>query len=142
MKRSASGEVASASAKKQKTTPLAAYQQAQEHLRAHMARQVRPAVIYHQQSLLPAHYPSAQDVMLKAVHMQCSCLAISSSCLHRGHCRLVAQTRHSNHQVTFHLCLPAPHDTCMWAKLLCFYSTSLSSSSSSSISACAGFTAC
>ncbi len=40
IKRSASGEAASASAKKQKTTPLATYQQAQEHLRAQMARQV------------------------------------------------------------------------------------------------------
>ncbi|DBA81783.1 TPA: hypothetical protein ACH3X1_007513 [Trebouxia sp. C0004] len=39
IKRSASGEAASASAKKQKTTPLATYQQAQEHLRAQTARQ-------------------------------------------------------------------------------------------------------
>ncbi|KAL0051202.1 hypothetical protein WJX82_003707 [Trebouxia sp. C0006] len=39
IKRSASGEAASASAKKQKTTPLATYQQAQEHLRVQMARQ-------------------------------------------------------------------------------------------------------
>ena len=41
VKRSASGEVAAASAKKQKTTPLAAYQQAQEHLRSQNARHVR-----------------------------------------------------------------------------------------------------
>ncbi|KAA6424916.1 MAG: hypothetical protein FRX49_05090 [Trebouxia sp. A1-2] len=39
IKRSASGEAASASAKKQKATPLATYQQAQEHLKAQMARQ-------------------------------------------------------------------------------------------------------
>ena len=34
IKRSASGEAAAAAAKKQKTTPLATYQQAQEHLRS------------------------------------------------------------------------------------------------------------
>ncbi|KAL3142668.1 hypothetical protein ABBQ38_002974 [Trebouxia sp. C0009 RCD-2024] len=38
MKRSASGEAAGASAKKQKTSPLVAYQQAQEHLRNQTAR--------------------------------------------------------------------------------------------------------
>ena len=41
VKRSASGEVAAFSAKKQKTSPLAAYQQAQEHLRNQNARHVR-----------------------------------------------------------------------------------------------------
>ena len=40
VKRSASGEVAAASAKKQKTSPLVAYQQAQEHLRNQNARHV------------------------------------------------------------------------------------------------------
>lgn len=38
VKRTASGEAAAAAAKKQKTTPLATYQQAQEHLRTHTAR--------------------------------------------------------------------------------------------------------
>ena len=40
IKRSASGEAAAAAAKKQKTSPLAAYQQAQEHLRSQNARHV------------------------------------------------------------------------------------------------------
>ena len=40
IKRSASGDAAPAAAKKQKTTPLAAYQQAQEHLRSHTPRHV------------------------------------------------------------------------------------------------------
>ena len=43
MKRSASGESGAGSAKKQKTA-LATYQQAQEHMRAQQARQVRYAL--------------------------------------------------------------------------------------------------